>query len=163
VHEIFLPAMRKIPVLENLRLSQTAPSIGVRESRHLEGRYTLEADDVISGRRFDDAVASCAFGCDIHEVYPDDTHTRRIRAKPFEIPYRCLLPKSIRGLLFAGRCISGAHEAHASYRVTGTCMAMGQAAGLAAAMAAGRRVTPDEIDGRQLRAALENRGVQFLT
>jgi len=162
VHEVFLEAMRKVPGLEDVRLSQTAPSIGVRESRHFEGRYTLDADDVIAGRRFDDAVTSCAFGCDIHEIYPGDTHARRIRARPFEIPYRCLLPKSIRGLLFAGRCISGTHEAHASYRVTGTCMAMGQAAGLAAAMAAGRGATPDQIDGRQLRAALEKRGVQFL-
>jgi hypothetical protein len=73
-----------------------------------------------------------------------------------------LLPKSVTGLLFAGRCISGTHEAHASYRVTGTCMAMGQAAGLAAAMAARSGVTPGQIDGRQLRAALEEREVQFL-
>jgi hypothetical protein len=162
VHEIFLPALRAVPGLEKLRLSQTAPSIGMRESRHFQGQYTLQADDVMQGRRFDDAVTSCAFGCDIHEIYPDDTHARRIPAKPFEIPYRCLLPTSIKGLLFAGRCISGTHEAHASYRVTGTCMAMGQAAGLAAALAIERGVTPDEIDGRQLRAALESRGVQFL-
>jgi len=162
VHEIFLKAMRHVPGLENVRLSQTAPSIGIRESRHFEGRYTLCADDVIAGRRFDDAVASCAFGCDIHEIYPDDKHAHRIPAKPFEIPYRCLLPKSIQGLLFAGRCISGTHEAHASYRVTGTCMAMGQAAGLAAALAAGGGVTPDQIDGRELRAALKERDVQFL-
>ena len=162
VHEIFLPAMRNVPGLANLRLAQTAPSIGIRESRHFEGHYTLDADDVIGGRRFDDAVTSCAFGCDIHEIYPDDTHARRIPAKPFEIPYRCLLPKSIKGLLFAGRSISGTHEAHASYRVTGTCMAMGQAAGLAAALAAGRGVAPDEINGRELRATLEDRGVQFL-
>jgi glycine/D-amino acid oxidase-like deaminating enzyme len=162
VHEIFMKALRKVPGLENVRLSQTAPSIGIRESRHFEGRYTLNADDVIAGRRFDDAVTCCAFGCDIHEIYPDDTHAHRIPAKPFEIPYRCLLPKSITGLLFAGRCISGTHEAHASYRVTGTCMAMGQAAGLAAAMAARSGLTPDQIDGRELRAALEERDVQFL-
>lgn len=162
VHEIFLKALRKVPGLEDLRLSQTAPSIGIRESRHFEGRYTLNAGDVTAGRRFDDAVTSCAFGCDIHEIYPDDPHAHRIRAKPFEIPYRCLLPKSAEGLLFAGRCISGTHEAHASYRVTGTCMAMGQAAGLAAAMAARSGLTPGEIDGRKLRTALEERGVQFL-
>jgi len=162
VHEIFFKAMRKIPGLEHVRLSQTAPSIGIRESRHFEGRYTLNADDVMAGRRFDDAVTSCAFGCDIHEIYPDDPHAHRIPAKPFEIPYRCLLPKSVCGLLFAGRCISGTHEAHASYRVTGTCMAMGQAAGLAAAVAVRSGTTPDQIDGRQLRSALKDRGVQFL-
>ena len=162
VHEIFLKAMRKVPGMENIRLSQTAPSIGVRESRHLEGQYTLGADDVAGGRRFDDAVACCTFGCDIHEIYPDDPHSKRIRAKPFEIPYRCLVPKDRDGLLFAGRCISGTHEAHASYRVTGTCMAMGQAAGLAAAIAAQRNVSPSLLDGKTLHEALRTRGAVFL-
>lgn len=162
VHEIFFKALRNVPGLEKIRLSQTAPSLGVRESRHMEGQYTLNADDVMAGRRFEDAVVSCAFGCDIHEIYPDDKLAHRIPAKPFEIPYRCLVPKRVRGLLFAGRCISGTHEAHASYRVTGTCMGLGQAAGLAAAMAAAARATPDEIDGRVLRAALDERGVKFL-
>ncbi len=162
VHEIFLKAMRKVPGMENVRLSQTAPSIGVRESRHLEGRFTLDADDVAAGRRFDDAVASCTFGCDIHEIYPDDPHSKRVHAKPFEIPYRCLVPQELGGLLFAGRCISGTHVAHASYRVTGTCMAMGQAAGLAAAMAARRNVSPGQLDGKAVHQALEDRGATFL-
>lgn len=162
VHEIFFKALRNIPGLEKTRLCQTAPSIGIREARHMEGQYTLNADDVMAGRRFDDAVVSCAFGCDIHEIYPDDKLAHRIPAKPFEIPYRCMVPKSVRGLLFAGRCISGTHEAHASYRVTGTCMGLGQAAGLAAAMAARAGRTPDELDGQELRTALEERGVKFL-
>jgi hypothetical protein len=162
VHEVFLKALRSVPGLEQVRLAQTAPSLGLRESRHMEGRYSLNADDVMAGRRFEDAVVSCSFGCDIHEIYPDDQLARRIPAKPFEIPYRCLLPKSVRGLLFAGRCISGTHEAHASYRVTGTCMGMGQAAGLAAAMARHAKTPADEVDGRALRAALEQRGVKFL-
>lgn len=161
VHEIFFEALRNVPGLEQIRLAQTAPTLGIRESRHMEGQYTLNANDVMAGRRFEDAVVSCSFGCDIHEIYPDDNLAHRIPAKPFEIPYRCLLPKSVRGLLLAGRCISGTHEAHASYRVTGTCMGMGQAAGLAAAMATAARVTPDEVDGRELRAALEQRGVRF--
>lgn len=162
VQEIFLKALRNVPELEQIRLSQTAPTLGIRESRHMQGQYTLNADDVTGGRQFEDAVVSCAFGCDIHEIYPDDKLAQRIPAKPFEIPYRCLVPKSVRGLLFAGRCISGTHEAHASYRVTGTCMGLGQAAGLAAAMATAARATPDVVDGRDLRAALEQRGVTFL-
>lgn len=162
VHEIFFKALRNVPGLEQVRLSQTAPSLGIRESRHMEGQYTLNADDVTAGCKFEDAVVSCGFGCDIHEIYPDDKLAHRIPAKPFEIPYRCLVPKSVRGLLFAGRCISGTHEAHASYRVTGTCMGLGQAAGLAAAMATAAQATPDEVDGRDLRAALEQRGVKFL-
>ena len=162
VHEIFLKALHRVPGLERLRLSQTASSLGIRESRHMEGQYTVNANDVVAGRRFEDAVVSCSFGCDIHEIYPDDKLARRIPAQPFEIPYRCLLPKALRGLLLAGRSISGTHEAHASYRVTGTCMGMGQAAGLAAAMATTAGIRPDEIDGPQLRAVLKQRGVRFL-
>ena len=82
--------------------------------------------------------------------------------RPYEIPYRCLVPETVGGMLFAGRCISGTHEAHASYRVTGTCMAMGQAAGLAAAMAAAEGESPDKLDGRAVRTALKNRDVGFL-
>ena len=73
-----------------------------------------------------------------------------------------MLPKDLEGLLFSGRCISGSHVAHAAYRVTGTCMAMGQAAGLAAAMAARRGVTPAKIDGAELHAELVKRGAHFL-
>ncbi|MCR4412117.1 MAG: FAD-dependent oxidoreductase [Thermoguttaceae bacterium] len=153
--------MRRIPGLENVRLVQTAGAIGVREARHLAGRYTLVLDDLRAGRRFDDAVTFGAFGVDIHDVKPGEKSAHGTRIRPYDIPYRCLLPASIRGLLFAGRCISGTHEAHASYRVTGTCMAMGQAAGLAAAMAVRERKSPGEIEGRAVRRALEARGVGF--
>lgn len=154
--------LRKIPGLENVRLLETAPAIGVREARHLVGRYTLTLDDLRAGRKFDDAVTFGAFGVDIHEVQRGEKSAHGTKIRAYEIPYRCLLPESLRGLLFAGRCISGTHEAHASYRVTGTCMAMGQAAGLAAAMAAAEGKSPDEIDGAALRHALAQRGVGLL-
>jgi hypothetical protein len=153
--------MQRIPGLENVRLVQTAPAIGVREARHLAGRHTLTLEDLRAGRKFEDAVTFGAFGVDIHDVKRGEKSAHGTKIRPYEVPYRCLLPESARGLLFAGRCISGTHEAHASYRVTGTCMAMGQAAGLAAAMAARRDGSPDEIEGRSLRRALEARGVGF--
>ncbi len=153
---------QKIPGLENVRLLQTAPAIGVREARHLAGRYTLTLDDLRAGRKFDDAVTFGAFGVDIHDVRQGEKSAHGTKVRAYEIPYRCLVPKSLGGLLFAGRCISGTHEAHASYRVTGTCMAMGQAAGLAAAMAAAEGKSPGEIDGASLRRALAAREVGFL-
>ena len=153
--------MKRIPGLESVRLVQTAPAIGVREARHLAGRYTLSLDDLRAGRRFEDGVTFGAFGVDIHDVKPGEKSAHGTKIRPYQIPYRCLVPESVRGLLFAGRCISGTHEAHASYRVTGTCMAMGQAAGLAAALAARQGKSPDEIDGRALRQALEARGAGF--
>lgn len=154
--------MRRIPGLEKVQLVQTAAAIGVREARHLAGQYTLGLDDLRSGRQFADAVTFGGFGVDIHDVKRGEPSAHGTRIRAYEIPYRCLLPASVRGLLFAGRCISGTHEAHASYRVTGTCMAMGQAAGLAAALAAATNKSPDEIDGQQLRQALLARGVGLL-
>lgn len=155
-------AMKRVPNLGGVRLVQTAPAIGVREARHLAGRYALGLEDLRAGRRFDDAVTFGAFGVDIHDVKPGEKSAHGAKIRPYEIPYRCMVPESLGGLLFAGRCISGTHEAHASYRVTGTCMAMGQAAGLAAAMAVRQGKSPEEIDGPSLRRALEARGVGFV-
>jgi hypothetical protein len=163
-HELTL-VIRHIPGLEHVRLTQTAPAIGIRESRHLAGRHTLDLDDLRAGRTFEDAVTFGAFGVDIHDVNPGESkksaHSTPIR--PYEIPYRCLLPQRLSGLLFAGRCISGTHEAHASFRVTGTCMAMGQAAGLAAAISAAENRSPEQLDGKSLNKALRTRGVQFIS
>jgi hypothetical protein len=160
--DALVQVMQRIPGLEKVRLVQTAPAIGVREARHLAGRYQLNLDDLKAGRRFDDAVTFCGFGVDIHEVKRGEKSAHGTRIRTYQIPYRCLLPERLPGLIFAGRCISGTHEAHASYRVTGTCMAMGQAAGLAAAMAAAGNKSPDELDGTALRKALEKRGVGLL-
>ncbi len=156
---------RHTPGLERVRLIRTAATLGVRETRRICGRYRLTLDDLAAGRRFDDAVTFCSFGVDIHEPAPGAgvPSGHGAAMKPYEIPYRCLLPEGLEGLLVAGRCISGSHEAHASYRVTGTCMAMGQAAGLAAAMAAAERAAPSAIPGAELRRRLEERGVGFLS
>lgn len=171
VHEVFMAAMRHIPGMENIRLNQTASTIGIRESRHLEGRYRLTFDDMLKARRFEDAVTSVNFAIDIHEIDPDDPAPTRPdlpegvtfdNLSMCDIPYRCLLPREVEGLLFAGRCLSGSHDTHAAYRVTGTCMATGQAAGLAAALAADRGVSPSEVDGTDLHQRLAEKGVRFL-
>ena len=157
-------ALRGVPGLEAVRLSQTAAHLGVRETRRIAGQYRLELDDLASGRRFAEAVARCDFGVDIHEPAPGAGLPSGHGApmQPYEIPYRCLVPAQGEGLLVAGRCLSGSHEAHASYRVTGTCLATGQAAGLAAAWAARAGTTPGAVEGAALRAALEARGVELL-
>jgi len=159
-HEL-VEAMKGVPGLGRVRLVQTAAAIGVREARHLVGRYTLGLEDLKAGRRFEDAVTFGAFGVDIHDVKRGEKSAHGTKIRPYQIPYRCLLPESIRGLLFAGRCISGTHEAHASYRVTGTCMAMGQAAGLAAAMAAAEGRSPEQVDGDLLHRTLKAKGAGF--
>lgn len=157
-------AIQHLPGLENVRLLRTASTLGIRETRRLRGQYRLDMDDLTAGRHFEDAITFCAFGVDIHEPAPGaglpSGHHAPMRA--YEIPYRCLLPETVGGLLFAGRCISGSHEAHASYRVTGTCLAMGQAAGLAAAWAAREHLSPAMVPGNELRQALEARGAGLL-
>ncbi|MHC1695884.1 MAG: FAD-dependent oxidoreductase [Eubacteriales bacterium] len=119
-----------IPEFRDVILLQTAPLLGVRESRQIVGEYTLTAEDLSEGRKFDDSITNVTFNMDIHE--PDSTSQSCLRTLPYQIPYRCLIPKKIDGLLVAGRCISGTHEAMSSYRVTGNCTAMGEAAGYAA-------------------------------
>jgi len=82
-------------------------------------------------------------------------------AKPYDIRYGAFLPKGIEGLLTAGRCISGTHRAHASYRVMTPCMAMGEAAGVAAALAAKSGIVPRAVKAEAVRQALVARGVKL--
>jgi hypothetical protein len=156
-------AFQAIPGWEQARLVNTASALGIRESRRVRGLYSLCLEDLQRGATFPDAVASCSFCVDIHAPDGNSANTpHHAPIKPYEIPYRCLVPKGVDGLLVCGRCISGTHEAHASYRVTGTCMAMGQAVGLAAANAVQQTIAPREVDGVWLRRALGERGYTFL-
>lgn len=162
--QMMTDVFRKIPGLEDTRISGTGATLGVRETRRVMGEYVLDLDDLAAGRRFDDAVTWAGFPIDIHEPAPGSgiKTAHDTKTKPYEIPYRCLLPQDVDGLLTAGRCISGTHEAHASYRVTGTCMAMGQAAGLAAAWAAREGVPTRQLDGRMVSIRLREHGAGFL-
>lgn len=134
---------------KDIRICSSPERIGVRESRRIHGRYTISSDDIMRGAQFDDAVCRCAFPVDVHSTTADrgkGIEEAPVRAKPFDIPYRSLVAKDVDGLMMAGRCISGDFYAHAAYRVTGNAVAMGEAAGLAAATAAKDRVLPHEID-----------------
>ncbi len=135
----------------NVQLDQTAATIGVRESRRITGEYEMTLADMEIGRTFRDGFTTCRFGVDIHQ--PDgksQEENRKYQIKPYQIPYRCLVPLSVQNLLVAGRCISGSYEAHASYRVTGDCVAMGQAAGTAAALSLDATVAPRALDGKHV-------------
>ena len=144
------------PQFKGLFLIHFAGQIGVRETRRILGRYYLTGDEAIGGAQFADGICDVTFNIDIHTINEDDGNRFQVLGdvKPYQVPYRCLVPKDAEGLLVAGRCISGDHVAHASYRVTGDCAAMGEAAGVAAAMAARQGCTPAELDGTAVRAAL---------
>ena len=156
---VFEEIFRHIPELGDVRLVQTAEQMGVRETRRIMGGYVVSLDDLTEGRRHADGICTATFGIDIHPIRPADRdHAKMPRVKPYHIPYRSLVPRGIEGLLVAGRCISGTHEAHASYRVTGNCVAMGEAAGLAAAWCAAQGTPPRTLDGARLRHALQEQG-----
>lgn len=122
-----------IPGFENCYLCDCEPEIQVRETRRIDGEYTLSFDDVMQGAAFTDSIAVGGYFIDIHS--PTDAHGTWVRTdKGYGIPYRTMLPKRLENLLVTGRCISGTREASASYRVMATCMALGQAAGTAAAL-----------------------------
>jgi hypothetical protein len=112
------------------------------------------------GKRFDDAVCKGASFGTIHT--PDGRDVIPINLEPgtlYDIPYRCLVPKKVDNLLVAGRCISVTHEALGSVRVSAVCMAVGQAAGTAAALAVKNKVTPRKLDVKQLQKVLIEQGV----
>ena len=142
----------------------TGPTVGLRESRQIVGDYTLTVEDVQHEARFPDAVA---LGCWPTDVHPADGSVGPLEMStlyvpwPYQIPYRTMLPRGVEGLLVTGRCISSTQEAHGSSRVGGTCTALGQAAGTAAALAAQRSITPRELPGVEVRDALLAQGVKL--
>jgi len=145
------------PGYENASIAAMPAVVGVRESRRFLGLEYLTRDDLLEGRQRDDAVVKQAeFVIDIHNPEGAGQAEGSARnVKPYDIPYGCLVPKEVGGLLLAGRCISGSHDAHASYRVCCIAMAIGAAAGAAAALASGESIPPRGVDPREVRALLE--------
>ena len=145
-------AHRRIPTFENVRLIATTPHIGVREGRRIFGEYRLNNDDILSGRRFEDAVCLVTFHVDVHKLHAEDTieQTRGYEMKPFHIPYRCLVPLGSDNLLLAGRCISGDFYPFSAYRVIGNMAGVGEAAGYAAAVCAREGIRPNQVDGKEV-------------
>jgi len=140
-------------------ISDTAPRLGVRETRRLRGRYALTGDDVLGGRRFEDGICRGAWPIELH-VPGGGTDWRFLEdGLWYTVPYRCLVPDTISNLLVAGRCVSATREGFASARVIGQCMGEGEAAGTAVALARPRGTALPNVDATALRARLSDRGV----
>jgi hypothetical protein len=142
-----------------IQLVATAEQIGVRDGRRIRGRYVVGRADVVAGARQEDAVVRPTFGVDLHAYersHAGGGYTNAgVKARPYDIPLRALLARDVDGLLLAGRCISGDYIAHASYRVTGNAVAMGEAAGATAAVAARTRRLPHEVPWSEAAAERE--------
>jgi FAD-dependent oxidoreductase family protein len=153
---------RYVPGFEKSYVAQSGVQVGVRETRRILGDYQLTADDVLAARKFEDAIARGAYPIDIHNPMGTGTVLKRLPpGEAYDIPMRCLMPRNTEGLLVAGRCISGTHEAHSSYRVMPIVMATGQAAGVCAAIAARRGVLPRQVAVAEVQRELVRQGASL--
>jgi hypothetical protein len=141
-----------VPGFADAYLLDTPPEIGVRESRRILGEYTLTLDDIVQRRSFDDVVAKGYGVIDIHE--PGGKNLRFDAVEEYQIPYRCLLPQRIDNLIVAGRCVSCDHDVLGTLRTIPACMYTGQAAGVAAALAAQAHTSPRDLNVNSLQQAL---------
>ncbi|MEM2529323.1 MAG: FAD-dependent oxidoreductase, partial [Ignisphaera sp.] len=133
---------------------------GIRETRRIIGEYTMTGEDIIEARKFPDAIARGSYPIDIHSPTGPGTF---IKGPPpsdyYEIPYRSLIPLKVENLIVAGRCISSTHEAQAAIRIIPIVVAIGQAAGTAAALSAKLSTPPRRLDVSLLRKTLREQGV----
>ncbi len=162
-HEIVSFMRKYIPGFENCKIISTGPHIGVRETRHIQGVYTLTAEDLLENKMFDDAIAMGGYPIDVHSPDGEKTNHKFLKKGSwYSIPYKALISPLCKNLIIAGRCISATHEACAAIRVTPIVMAIGQAAGTAAWQCIQQGCDVEDIDIVELRKKLESGGV-FLT
>lgn len=150
--------VENVPGFENAYLTRTGSSLGIREGRRVIGDYVLTRDDVIEGHKFPDAIVRCGQPIEDHHGGSD---TKWVYVKEYgyyEIPFGCLVPRGMENVLTAGRCLSATHDAHASARSSATAMGMGQAAGVAAAMALSSGVEIRQISAAKLQKRLRYLG-----
>jgi len=162
INEVIKYLKLYVPGFENASLLRIAPFIGIRETRRIAGQYILTRDDILSCRRFDDAIAVAGYPIDLHQPIGGDCLLEWC-GDSYEIPYRSLVPEHVGNLLVAGRNISTTHEAMAAIRVMATCMAIGEAAGRAAKLAVHKGIMPSAINVDQLRSELLAKGAYLKT
>ena len=154
VNELVKGLRKEGGTFKDIALVATAEQIGIREGRRIKGRYHITRQDIIKGLRNKDAICRATFTIDVHglsNTEPAYRHSEKgERAKTYDIPYPALVAADVTGLLMAGRNISGDFIAHASYRVTGNSVPMGEAAGLAAAVSVQKRALPNELSWQEI-------------
>ena len=147
---------KNIPGLENIELITSASDIGIRESRRIVGKTIFCLDDIKNARKFDDRIAVCANSIDIHEKHGVNyiTHSDQ----NYYIPLSCLISENIDNLFAAGKCLSADRYAFAAVRVIPPCIAMGQAAGIAAAIGAKRGLKAIDVPLNEVQELLIKNG-----
>ncbi len=159
VYEIYEFMKKHADGLEDSFLMMTAAEIGVRESRMIVGDHVLTEGECRAFTKFDDGIAACNYDIDIHNPEGAGTsHYYFPEGEYYTIPYRCLIPKGANNMLVAGRCISSDHGAQASYRIMPVVCCLGEAAGVAASLAAEQGIGVRDIDVARLQSILKDNG-----
>lgn len=145
---------------EGIQVAATPEQIGIRDGRRVRGRYTVAKDDLIKGARHPDSIVRPTFTVDVHALTREANKKAAysnagVKMKPYDIPLRALIARDVDGLMMAGRCISGDFISHASYRVTGNAVAMGEAAGVVSALAARDRLLPHNLEWEKVAPVLQ--------
>lgn len=156
VYEDFADKQSRHPELADALLLETPPLLGIRQTRFIEGDYKLTAEDAIRGARFEDVVAISS--CPVIAYYG---YRRYLEHEGYDIPYRCLLPQGIDDLLVAGRCISSEQQPYESHRAMAPIMAIGQAAGVAAALACQQNTRPRALNVSNIQQVLLSQGAEL--
>jgi hypothetical protein len=159
IHDIVHGLRRLGGPWEGIQVAATAEQIGIRDGRRIRGRYVVRQDDLVKGARHADGIARATFTVDVHALTREANqkaayHNAGVRMKPYDIPLLALIARDVDGLMMAGRCISGDFISHASYRLTGNAVAMGEAAGVASVLAARDRVLPHQVEWGGVEARL---------
>jgi hypothetical protein len=154
---------KDVPAFKDAYFMEAYPWIGVRESRRIIGQHILTEEDLMTSRRFDDAIATGCWYLDLHpnktvSGSANDFDPTKVQPEPYDIPYRSLVPQGLSNMLVAGRCHSATRGAHASTRVTATAMAMGEAAGMAAAISIKTKTPIPSLKGALVREQLQAQG-----
>ena len=151
-----------VPGYENCYLLTSASLCGIRESRHFHGKYTLTESDILNARVFEDAVVYDAwFNFDVHNLTgsgldPTGQQKKFPQKHGYTIPYGCMVPEMVEGLLLCGRNISGTHLAHSNFRVMPICVGIGQSCGIAAALAVRDGILPSAVSAADIQAHLRD-------
>lgn len=171
--ELYRFLVKYVPGFENSKIAYTGPSVGVRGSRQIQGVYRLTGEDLLERKKFDSVIAHSGYPIDIHNPKGEGTFSVHVNKQEeskdaefdrstfdsyYSIPYEIMITKEIQNLIVTGRCVSASFEAQAAIRTTPTMTALGQAAGIAAALAIHTNQCVNKIDIKNLQNLLIAQG-----
>lgn len=160
-HKIVDYYRNNLPGFEKCWIMTSAATIGIRETRRLKGVYQLQREDIVDNKHFEDSIALGVWPIDVHPQKGENGAHDMYVPLPYQIPFRSLLPETIDNLLVAGRCISADRQAMGTLRVGATCGAIGQGAGVAAALAAASKTSPRNLKPVEIRKKLKEQNAIF--